>query len=195
MSIRPVERADVRPLSAALLRAFEDDPILNWTYPHARSRAFWGRRFFAWELGRFLKQDVSWTTTDRAGAALWALPGRWSETAADVARAAWASGPGLLARAPRVMKGLTEVERKHPRTPPHLYLAVLGVEPGRQGAGLGSRLIAPGLELCDTERLGAYLETGKERNLAFYGRHGFSVREEMTLPKGPPVWLMWREAQ
>ena len=129
------------------------------------------------------------------GAALWALPDRWGESAADVLRAGVASGLGLLPRAPRVLRGLAEVERKHPKSPPHLYLAVLGVEPGRQGEGLGSRLLAPGLQLCDAEGMPAYLETGKERNLAFYGRHGSEVREEMVLPKGPPIWLMWREAR
>jgi hypothetical protein len=39
----------------------------------------------------------------------------------------------------------------------------------------------------------AYLETGTERNVSFYVRHGFRVTEELTLPKGPPMWLMWRE--
>ncbi|MDX6732846.1 MAG: hypothetical protein QOC54_2794, partial [Baekduia sp.] len=41
--------------------------------------------------------------------------------------------------------------------------------------------------------LPAYLETGKERNLAFYGRHGFEVLDRLDLPKGPPVWFLWRE--
>ena len=57
----------------------------------------------------------------------------------------------------------------------------------------GTALIRPGLELCDREGLPAYLETGKERNLAFYGRHGFRVTDEVRLPKGPPVWFMWRD--
>jgi GNAT superfamily N-acetyltransferase len=90
------------------------------------------------------------------------------------------------------MWGLTRVERLHP-TDRHLYLAVLGVDPPRQGTGLGSALLAPGLELCDRDGLPAYLETGNERNLAFYSRAGFQVTERLTLPVGPPVWLMRRE--
>jgi len=189
----PVTKADVKPLSSVLARAFETDPVLRWTFPGARSRKFWGRRFFEFELRRFLSHDVSWTLGDHAGAALWALPGKWGEEPADVVRAFFWSGIGVLPRAPRVLRGLSAVERAHPDGPPHLYLAVLGVEPDRQGLGLGSRLIAPGLELCDREGLPAYLETGKEENLPFYSRHGFQVRGELTLPKGPPIWFMWRE--
>jgi predicted GNAT family N-acyltransferase len=48
------------------------------------------------------------------------------------------------------------------------------------------------LELCDSERLPAYLESSKERNVDFYARHGFRVTSELRLPKGPPMWPMWR---
>ena len=85
-------------------------------------------------------------------------------------------------RAPPVLAGSTSVEKAHPRER-HLYLAVLGVEPSRQGEGLGSELLPPGLELCDREGIPAYLETAKERNVSFYSRHGFRVTDELRLPK------------
>jgi hypothetical protein len=49
------------------------------------------------------------------------------------------------------------------------------------------------LDLCDREHFPAYLESSKERNVDFYARHGFRVRERITLPDGPSLWLMWRE--
>ena len=67
------------------------------------------------------------------------------------------------------------------------------LHPVAQGRGLGSSVLAPVLGRCDDEGLGAYLESSKEENLAFYSRHGFEVTEEVQLPGGPPVWLMWRD--
>src|SRR6185503_6426738 len=65
----------------------------------------------------------------------------------------------------------------------------------RAGPAGGGGRIAPGLAWCDREGVPAYLETAKERNVVFYERHGFRVTEERRLPRGPKVWLMWREAR
>ena len=135
---------------------------------------------------------MTWTTDDLAGAAIWMLPDRWRVTVRQLARLVQHAGLGVGWRGPLVMWGLTAVERHHPQGR-HLYLAVLGVDPHLQGAGVGSALLTPGLRLCDRDGLPAYLETGKERNLAFYSRHGFRVTGRLTLPAGPPVWLMLRE--
>jgi ribosomal protein S18 acetylase RimI-like enzyme len=193
MPVRPVREEDVDPLAGALTRAFDDDPVTRWVYAADGSRPKWTSRFFAWQLRRLAPQDVSWTTGDgRGGAALWALPGRWRESGRETLGLLRLTLPGVLPRLPRVLRGLGQVELRHPADR-HLYLAVLGVDPDRQGQGVGSQLIRPGLDLCDREGLPAYLETGKEANLAFYGRHGFAVVDRLELPKGPPVWFLWRE--
>ena len=192
MSVRPARAEDIGPLAACLARAFDDDPVTAWVYPNPRSRARWSQRFFQWQLRRLLPQEVTWTTDDQAGAAIWALPGRWREGPADMVRLLRATLLGIVPSLPRVLRGLGQVETRHPDNR-HMYLAVLGVEPDRQGDGVGSALIRPGLELCDREGLPAYLETGKERNVAFYARHGFRVTEELDLTRGPRVWLMWRD--
>jgi N-acetylglutamate synthase-like GNAT family acetyltransferase len=92
----------------------------------------------------------------------------------------------------QVLRGLRAVEALHPAEP-HWYLAVLGIEPERQGEGNGGALIQPVLEDCDRQEVPAYLETARERNVDFYTRHGFRVTDELELPDGPPVWLMWRD--
>ncbi len=62
----------------------------------------------------------------------------------------------------------------------HCYLLFLGVEPGQQQQGIGSLLIKPVLKRADEEGLPCYLETMKEVNLAFYGKHGFRVGGRKT---------------
>lgn len=193
MAVRLVGDDDVDALAGTLTRAFADDPVTQWVYAREERRPMWSERFFRWQLRRLQGQDVSWTTEDGCGgAALWALPGRWREDMRETLSLLRLTLPGVLPRLPRILRGLGQVEVRHP-SERHLYLAVIGVDPERQGEGIGSQLIRPGLDLCDRERLPAYLETGKEANLAFYGRHGFTVVDQIRLPKGPPVWFLWRE--
>lgn len=182
---------DVDVLAGVLARAFADDPVMSWVFARDATRVAWNRRFFRYRLRWLLRQEEVYTTEDRAGAALWAAPERWRLGARETLGLA-RFGAAIGLRTPRVLRGLAGVEARHPETP-HWYLAVLGTEPARQGEGIGSALMAPVLEVCDQDELPAYLETATERNVDFYTRHGFRVMEELSLPDGPRVWLMWRD--
>ena len=136
-----------------------------------------------------------WTTEDHCCAALWAPPGRWRTTLRqDAALAALLHAPApARARCRSSRSGWLDIERKHPHEPPHYYLAMLGTDPGHQGQGLGSALLRPVLEQCDSDGVGAFLESSKERNIDFYARHGFRVVQEIRLLRGPRMWQMWRD--
>jgi ribosomal protein S18 acetylase RimI-like enzyme len=182
---------DVNVLAGVLARAFSDDPVMRWVFPHDSTRVAWNRRFFRFRLRSLLRQEEVWTTDDTAGAALWAAPERWRLSGREtlgLARFVPATGR----RTAGLLRGLSLVEAHHPETP-HWYLAVLGTEPKRQGEGIGSRLLEPVLDACDADEVPAYLESSKESNIAFYARHGFRVTDELRLPGGPPVWPMWRD--
>jgi ribosomal protein S18 acetylase RimI-like enzyme len=176
-----------------LARAFEDDPIIAWAYAKPGNRLEGGRRFFGSVLRQFLPHDESFTTDDHAGGAIWAIPGAWHLSVWNTIRLVASTAPLAGPRGLKILKGLQMVEEEHPKGPEHYYLSVLGTEPARQGQGIGSALLQPVLESCDRDEIAAYLETGKERNIAFYNRHGFKVTKELRLPDGPPVWLMWRD--
>jgi ribosomal protein S18 acetylase RimI-like enzyme len=76
----------------------------------------------------------------------------------------------------------------------HWYLWLLGVDPARQGQGIGSALIRPVLQQADAARLPCSLETMTERNVRFYQQHGFRVVRQGRCPLGGPMaWAMWRE--
>jgi GNAT superfamily N-acetyltransferase len=189
LAVRPAEPADAQALAAPLARAFHDDPVTVWANPSERTRIRRTERFFLGRMRALLPHDLSHVAGDARGAAIWSPPDAWQMGLRELLH----DLPAFLSwRTPRVLRGMHEVERRHP-TEPHYYLAILGVDPPAQGDGLGSALLQPMLRRCDGEGVGAYLETATERNVRFYARHGFRVTDEVRLPDGPAMWLMWRD--
>lgn len=188
--------ADLPALRRALARAFMDDPVARWSSPRVGPRSRMLERFHGARLRQALSSDDVWTEDRLRGAAVWFPPERARTTLREDLELARAMlTPRLLWRAPLVLAGfMREVELRHPSSPPHWYLAVLGTEPAEQGHGIGSALLEPVLSRCDEDGVCAYLESSKERNIAFYARHGFRVVSELRLPRGPVMWGMWREA-
>jgi GNAT superfamily N-acetyltransferase len=191
--VRRATSADTAAAARSLARAFVDDPVMSWLFPDEPGRVHALERFFAIELDRVhLRTGEVWTTDSATSAALWAPPGRWRVPVGTLLR----EGPSLLRvfgrRTLLGLRGLSRVEARHPRWP-HWYLAILGTDPDWQGKGFGSAVMSPVLQRCDEESLGAYLESSKESNIPYYRRHGFEVVDEVDMPRGPRVWLMWRE--
>lgn len=65
--------------------------------------------------------------------------------------------------------------------------------PTAHGQSLGSGLPRPALEIFDTDGAPANLESSRRSSIAIYARHGFRVVREISLPRGPTAWAMWRE--
>lgn len=174
-------------------RSFEDDPVSCFTLPDPAQRARGLPRYFAAELrSEYLRSGEVLTTAGLEGASLWAPPGR-SQVSLRAIVALVPMVPLVWHRLLLVGRALASIEAKRPKEP-HWYLGVLGTDPAHQGKGVGSALMAPVLERCDREGHPAYLESSKERNVAFYARHGFEVTEELDTPRGGPrLWLMWRK--
>jgi GNAT superfamily N-acetyltransferase len=192
--MRRATPADVPALARALARAFLDDPVAMWSCRPDALRPTVLERFHSARLHHLLPHQEVWTDPELSCAALWAPPGHWRTTPRqDLALTRCLMHPRLVPRLPLIATGLLGMERGHPRQPPHWYLAVLGTDPAAQGQGLGSAALAPVLEQCDNDGIGAYLESSKERNIAFYARHGFRVTKELRLTRGPSMWSMWRE--
>ena len=190
--VRKATAADVPAMVDAMAQAFYDDPVFGWLFPDDDRRLAQSRRYFAGRTRILMRQEEIYTIDGGGAAAMWARPGEWRDPPLEVLRQFASLVPALGRRIPRSLTGLREIEERHPAKP-HWYLAVLGTHPDRQGAGIGSALLEPVLHECDRLEIPAYLETGKERNVSFYNRHGFKVTERVELPQGPPLWLMWRE--
>lgn len=199
-SVRQTNRDDFEALVDILSEAFSGDPVFNWFVRGGRKRLDALRRIFEITSPSYIKRGASLIAENRQGAALW-MPPRSpgnppSRSPAQRIRSAmlWTSISGLSKR--KRLRYLDElVTRKHPEKP-HYYLFALGVRNELQGRGLGSAMLAKGLERCDEEGIPAYLENSNERNLPLYTRHGFDITERLDLPwEGPSMWLMWRRPQ
>jgi GNAT superfamily N-acetyltransferase len=189
-AVRKAQRSELPAVAAVLARAFYDDPVMSWAFRSERKRLELAERLWKVRLSYLAPQDEVYVTNDLSGAAVWALPSRWHvgwQETGELARLM------LNLRLPLLFAGLQRIERSHPHEPASFYLAVLGTDPPHQGKGIGSALMQPVLELCDREGLPAYLESSKQRNIDFYSRFGFRVREEVRLPRGPRMWPMWRD--
>lgn len=196
VSIRQATPSDREALIDTLVRAFADDPMYTWLT--ARDHRFdqrYRKLFGAYLDHLAFPHGQVWTTEDRKATALWAPPGCWELGLVQQLRFApdWLQVIGLKNLWTR-WRAVEQIQSRHPHTP-HWYLMVIGADPEVQGQGRASALMKPVLEICDQMQTGAYLETPKASNIPIYERFGFKVTEELRIPNGPTLWLMWRNPQ
>jgi GNAT superfamily N-acetyltransferase len=196
-AVRPSAAVDREAIAAVLAGAFSDDPVFVWTIPDAERRATVLPGLFALFADVYQPIRASQVTVASGtvtGAALWAAPGTQavSEENAD----AFASSVERVCGADtgRLFDVVGLLEEQHPDRDCY-YLNLIGVDPVHRGRGLGSTLLAAALRRCDAEASPAYLEATSPHNRRLYARHGFEVVGEITLPAGPSLWPMWRDAR
>jgi GNAT superfamily N-acetyltransferase len=192
-SVRNANTADVPALTQMLVRAYMDDPVATWICRSSQVRERVLGTIYAARLRETLAHEAVWTNAARSSVAVWAPPGRDIGMRPSVALLRCFLSPSLAARVPVLAVGFNRMRRAHPRAPAHWYLSLLATDPDERGRGLGAAMLQPVLERCDTDGVGIYLESSKQRNLDFYARFGFYTRGELQLPSGPTLWPMWRE--
>lgn len=192
-------RIELGPLGPALHseatsilgEAFRDDPTLGWCFEQerpgfeARLRAYLelGHR---WHVGRGEPVHGAFAGGALAGVVYLMRPDAESPRDALAAfersleGACGAEGAARFARYNQAMEGLHPVACCH-------VLALVGVRSRLRGRGLGSALVRWVGAQCDGDprSQGVVLDTGRERNLAFYGRLGY--RSVGTARLGPLV--------
>lgn len=196
--VRLATARDVEPLAAMLARAFAHDPFYAYLAGDAPERNARMRQGWLGILRHASDRlSTTFTTDDHAGAAIWHPPDYSGASFIGSLRlmpsvARLAGGYRRLREISRAISAL-EHRRAHHVPRPHYYLSALGVEPERQGEGIGTALVAPILERAEHEDVPAYLETATARNVLLYERLGFEVVEELTLPDTDVHgWLMLR---
>jgi ribosomal protein S18 acetylase RimI-like enzyme len=183
-------------VSALLSRSFHDDPQMAFLFPDQATRSADLQLMAATIAAAGLRRGHTYVLAGTGGAidaaAIWSPPEveslSDSEVGPIVEVIVGRYGDEGLARLGAMSEAM---EANHPHDP-HLYLFIVGVEPRRQGRGLGETLLTPTLAHCDDTGTAAYLESSNPRNIGLYRRLGFDVVSEFR-PEGGPVFTgMWR---
>src|SRR5438093_3904219 len=191
-------QSQIDAAAGVLARAFYDDPVVVWMLPDEAKR----HNAFPWAMGVATRYAARYgrvdTSGDLGGVALWLPPESPTIGTLRIMRLGFLLAPlkfGLGAFG-RYVKWASFSEHLHKRDMPprHWYLPLIGVDPPRQGKGLGGDLMQVALARADADRVPCYLENTKERNLPLYAKHGFEVIVEINVPGGgPTIWTMKRE--
>jgi ribosomal protein S18 acetylase RimI-like enzyme len=193
-TVRLATLSDLPQIAHALMRAFEDDPLVTWMLP-ADDFEQRGTLLFDSLIRASLVHESIYTTDDGVSTAVWSPPEAWSLSEEQMGIMAGPFAAAAGERVDRALGAFIEIAEVHP-SEPHWYLGCLGTHPDWQRRGTASAVLSPVLGHCDADGLPAYLETQRESNVPFYRRHGFEVIGTKQLSNGGPnMWLMWREVR
>jgi ribosomal protein S18 acetylase RimI-like enzyme len=188
LPVEIVAAADQAAVIDALMLSFAGDPMARWSWADPRvyleafprfARAFGGRAFEQGTAHRI----------GHAGAALWLAPGVEPDEQEMAGLMVETISPAMAGDLRPLME---QMGAFHPKEP-HWYLPILGIDPAHQGKGLGGRLLAHQLAICDRDGALAYLESSNPRNIALYERHGFEVQGRIQSGSSPTMVPMLRK--
>jgi len=181
-----------------LTSAFLDDPLYRALIPEIEERRRSLQALWPALIKTSSRYGVVDTTPDIAGIACWLAPGNadlgfWPMVRTGLALPrAMMQFPADSRKRFLEMVSVTDRIRRQHMPKPHWYLWALGVDPARQGQGIGRSLLAHGLARADAGACPCYLETETEFNVAFYSRWGFLVVHEGEVT-GAHIWSMLRK--
>lgn len=181
-----------------LTQAFLEDPIYLGILPQDGERLRGLRSLWQGVIRTCRLYGRVDSTPDLAGVTCWLAPGHADLNLWQVVRSGLALPRAMMAwpKAPRrrFLQLVTEVDRIRQAKLSRRcwYLWALGVEPARQGQGIGGALLDAVHRLADADGLPCYLETETEDNVRFYGKRGYQVVFEGEIV-GLRLWSLLRE--
>ena len=176
---------------ATIVTAFAADPAARWVYPDPQQYLAHFPEFTRAFAGKSFECDTADEVDGFEGAALWLSPGTEPDEAAVIEVLQRSVSEQLL---PEVFQVLEQMGAYHP-VEPHWYLPLIGVDPHRQGRGIGATLMRRTLARCDRDNCPAYLEATHPRNVLFYERFGFSRLGRIQSGSSPEIIPMLRSVQ
>lgn len=185
-NVEPLDPSEVPLAAGVLARAFRDNPGMMAALPGLTEEVRLGllgpcMDGFVASVRRFGVAEVVKDAGAIVAVSLSFAPGKFPPpfyATIIQAKGPLRAGLGVSLRFARVDH---EMRKRHPHDP-HWYLWFLGVEPERQGQGLGSVLLRSLSAKAEADLVPCYLETDKASSVKIYERHGYRVEAEDVLP-------------
>ena len=181
-TVRLANAGDIAPLSASLSRAFFDDPVMNFLLGTKDLPFDKGVKFFTLMSKMQLPHEHSYVTDQCEAVAIWAPPDKWK-----VPSIGDPEGDARLPQRLRCSRSScprskrSTCSRRTTRRNRTTTSSSSAPIPPHQRKGLGGAVHGTGARAkCDTEGVGAYLESSKDVNVPYYRHFGFEVRQEIT---------------
>jgi len=191
IAVREIDAADRDRVVAVQVMAFGSDPMMRWMYPDPKAYLEHYPKFVRAFGGAAFEHGTAWEADDFGGASLWLPPGVEVDPEPLVELMQTTLSPRVMEDAGAMLEqmGAYHIDE------PHWYLPMIGVDPAKQGKGLGSALLRYALARCDEAGLPAYLESSNTANVPLYERHGFEVVGKIQAGSSPTAYPMLRTAR
>lgn len=181
----PLERTEIEAASVVLGRAFAENPVARAALSHCSVEARLARviRLHRGLVRAALSEGQIEVVRDAGRIVAASLSYPHDAPRGSLKAFAWTAA-GALGVGPRGTYRYwiydKHVAPLHVHVP-HQYLFVLGVDPDFQGRGIGAALLRQLCARADAAGTAAYLETDKPSSVRFYERHGFVVKDDITI--------------
>lgn len=135
------------------------------------------------------------------GATVWFPPGTypvtyWQMIRAGLLQCPFVMGMGAMRRLLRLAAFTEMAHAQLMQDRPYWYLLFAGVDPARQGQGIGTALVAPMHQFLDARQQPALLEANSEALVGYWERFGYTVQHRAEVPGGGVTyWFMIRTPQ
>jgi ribosomal protein S18 acetylase RimI-like enzyme len=179
--MRKAENFDKAVVIEILTEAFNENKSVNYVVKQDADRKDRIRKLMEYSFNLCNQFGEVWISEDKEACVLLLHPDKKRFTIAstlwDVNLAFSVIG---LSRVKAVLDRESKIKLNHPATP-FSYLWFIGVNPLKQGKGIGSDLLTKTIEICEKEKRPIYLETSVERNLKWYQSFGFEIFKTLDL--------------
>lgn len=180
--------------SEVLGRAFERDPLMETLFPldEGESRkalmrfACQVRIELSWPLLGYWNDEKIWGVAGISVERDPPWPDQLSTNYESLKRQIGPDGTERL----EINSDIAERHRPHA---PNIYLGVIGVDPDKQGFGIGRALLESIHQISDDHptSTGVYLDTGNPGNVSFYEHMGYRIIQEESFAD-VVVWCLFR---